>query len=357
MNRSNANFPNHSLCQGENLDFLRMMNSESVDLIATDPPFNSGRNYFANPDSIAKGAYFPDKWAWSDKMRARHLNELKKIDPKTHYYIECVWQTLGDGALTSFLLFMSLRFVEMHRVLKPTGSIYLHCDYHASHYLKQLMDVVFGIGNFRNEIIWKRYRGKRATKNPRCFARVTDTILFYTKTDEYNFNLPFSPLRDDYVKSVYKHNDNDGKGPYRFGGRIRDRKYYLSNSRGIPAVSLWDDINELNGTAGEATGYPTQKPVELYERIVSTSSNKGDVVLDPFCGCATTLVAAENLTRQWIGIDIHPQARIMVANRIAKTCNLNSPDGSVKAESTLLNLEKDLNIHIFTKEDFPKRTN
>ena len=353
----NANFPSRSLCQGENLDFLRMMNSESVDLIATDPPFNSGRDYFADPNSISKGAYFPDKWAWSVEMRDQHLKELEEINFRVYRYVKTVWQTLDDGALTSFLLFMSLRIVEMHRLLKPTGSVYLHCDHHASHYLKQLMDIVFGVDNFRNEIVWKRYRGKRAAKNPSCFARVTDTILFYTKGGEYNFNLPFSPLRDDYVKSVYKHNDNDGKGPYRFGGRIRDRKYYLSNSRGIPAVSLWDDINELNGTASESTGYPTQKPVALYERIVKTSSDESEVVLDPFCGCATTLVAAENLGRHWIGIDIHPQTRTITANRIAKACKLNSPDGSVIAESTLLNLEKDLDIHVFNKKDFPSRTN
>ena len=260
---SSINVQPRTIYRGDNLSLLRHMETETVDLIATDPPFNTGREWQGPAGSF------------DDRFKS------------TEEYVE--W--------------MRERVIEMHRVLKPTGSIYLHCDPTASHYIKGLMDKIFGMGNFRNEIIWKRYRGKRATKNPRCFARVTDTILFYTKTDEYIFNLQFSPLRDDYVKSVYKHNDNDGKGPYRFGGRIRDRKYYLSNSRGVPAVSLWDDIYELNGIADEDTGYPTQKPVQLYKRIIEASSNPGDMVLDPFCGSGTTLIAAEQLERRWIGID------------------------------------------------------
>ena len=402
MNRSNANFPNHSLCQGENLDFLRMMNSESVDLIATDPPFNSGRDYFANPDSIAKGAYFPDKWAWSDEMRARHLNELKKIDPKTHYYIECVWQTLGDGALTSFLLFMSLRLVEMKRVLKSTGSIYLHCDHHASHYLKQLMDIVFGVDNFRNEIIWERVKGKGKTSQHgyKKFGTSSDTILFYTVGKNYIFNMDevMVAKTDEELAKMYPYEDEKGryahKSPFRspaLGARPnlcyeykgvkpphssgwtvckeklqeldaegeviwkpKGRVYRKWRAvKGKPLNNVWTDINNVSGKRY----HPTQKPVVLYERFIKASSNKKDVVLDPFCGCATTLVAAQNLGRQWIGIDIHPETRTIVANRIAKACNLSSPDGSVKAQLDHLDIERDLDIHVFTKEDFPKRTN
>lgn len=343
--KQGANFPNHSLCQGENLDFLRMMNSGCVDLIATDPPFNSGRDYFADPNSISKGAYFPDKWAWSNEMRVQHLNELEEINPRAHHYVSGVWRTLGDGALTSFLLFMSLRLVEMHRVLKPTGSIYLHCDHHASHYLKQLMDVLFGINNFQNEIIWS-YRTGGASK--KRFGRKHDVILFYTKGNKYIFNLQKEKA---YTKSESRKPGvvNYGAGEAEFfedGYGV----YNLVNMRDV-----WE-ISYINSQSEERKGYPTQKPVALYERIVKTSSNEGNVVLDPFCGCATTLVAAENLGRKWIGIDIHPETRRIVANRIAEACNLSSPDGSVPAQLNHLDIERDLDIYIFTKEDFPPRT-
>ena len=323
-------FPNRSLCQGDNLDFLRAMKSESVDLIATDPPFNSGRDYFASPNSIAEGAYFPDKWAWSDEMRIQHLAELKEINPKAHYYVHGVWQTLGDGALTAFLFFMSLRLIEMHRVLKPTGSIYLHCDHHASHYLKQLMDIVFGVDKFQNEIIW-HYTGGGRSKN--YFSRKHDIIFFYSKTSNFTFNL-------DAIRVPYKETSGYAKG----GITSKAGKHYKPHPDGTPVDDVWD-IPIINPMSKERKGYPTQKPLELYDRIVKASSNKDDVVLDPFCGCATTLVAAERLGRDWIGIDIHPKTKIITANRIAEACKLNSPDGSVKV------LDQDLNIHTFTKED------
>ena len=290
---------------------MRGMNSDSVDLIYLDPPFNSKRNYAAPIGSEAAGAEFKDTWTLND-IDKEWINLIANKHPKLHRVLVAT-MTNSDK---SYLVYMAVRLLEMKRILKPTGSIYLHCDPTMSHYLKLVMDAIFDRDNFRNEIIWKRYRGKRAAKNPSCFARVTDTILFYTKTSEYGFDLPFSPLRDEYVKSVYKHDDLDGKGPYRFGGRIPGRKYYLSNSRGIPAVSLWDDIDELNGTADEATGYPTQKPLALLDRIINTSSKKGDIVFDPFCGCATTLVAADGLKRDWIGIDISLMATRLVKDRI-----------------------------------------
>ena len=345
--KGTPSFPNRSLCQGENLDFLRVMNSESIDLIATDPPFNSGRDYFADPNSISKGAYFPDKWAWSDEMRIQHLAELKEINPKAHYYVHGVWQTLGDGALTAFLFFMSLRLVEMHRVLKPTGSIYLHCDNHASHYLKQLMDVLFGVDNFVNEIVWCYSNSGRAKK---AFATKHDIILFYAKDKMKMFWNDYRiPISEEYLNSHYRQRDKDGKRCRIRVDAGKERIYYPEE--GMSCNDWWVDIASLNSMAKERTGYPTQKPVELYERIVKASSNEGDVVLDPFCGCATTLVAAEKLGRQWIGIDIHPKTKTITANRIAEACKLNSPDGSVKV------LDQDLNIHTFTKKDFPPRTN
>ena len=271
-------------------------------------------------------------------MRDQHLDELAKADPKTHHYISGVWHTLGDGALTAFLLFMSLRLIEMKRVLKPTGSIYLHCDHHASHYLKQLMDIVFGINNFRNEIIW-HYQTGGASK--RFYAKKHDILLWYTKADNYIFNP--SQISFDRTEKAMKRAQNPK------GARISE-----SDTKKLP-MDVWTDIQALNPMAIERkkAGYPTQKPLALYERIVLASSNEGDLVLDPFCGCATTLVAAESLGRQWIGIDIHPQIRTIVANRIAEACNLNSPDGSMK----FLEMERDLDIRIFTKDNFPAQTN
>ena len=299
-------------------------------------------------------------------MRDRHLDELEQADPKAHHYISCVWHTLGDGALTSFLLFMSLRLVEMKRVLKPTGSIYLHCDHHASHYLKQLMDIVFGTDNFRNEIIWAYNKWTNAASH---FQKNHDVILSYAKANDVEFNPQYAITEDKKKKLEIGYVTNTvGKGRDKTKQLIvydrekarhkikegnYDRVVYAEDKQGTLMPDVWTDINILNSQAKERTGYPTQKPVALYERIIKASSNKGGFVLDPFCGCATTLVAAENLGRQWIGIDIHPETRKIVANRIAKACNLNSPDGSVMAESNLLNLERDLDIHTFTKENFP----
>lgn len=358
--RSPQNFPNHSLCQGDNLDFLRSINSNSIDLIATDPPFNSGRDYFANPNSIAKGAYFPDKWAWSAKMRDQHLEELEEIDQKAYHYIGGVWQTLGDGALTSFLLFMSLRLVEMKRVLKPTGTIYLHCDHHASHYLKQLMDIIFGVDNFLGDIIWNKSNGVKSKSH---WGNENDNILCYAiKKNKHTFNSKEPVCRvsfsDISLSMHFKHKDENGRLYRKRTVNGKDYIYYADDGRFIG--NIWNDITSMQANTplhGERTGYPTQKPVALYERIVKASSNEGDFVLDPFCGCATTLVAAENLGRQWIGIDIHPQTRVIVANRIADACNLSSPDGSVKAQLNHLDMERDLSIYIFTKGKFPARSN
>lgn len=335
-------------------------------------------------------------------MRDQHLKELEELNQRAHHYVGGVWQTLGDGALTSFLLFMSLRIVEMYRVLKPTGSIYLHCDNHASHYLKQLMDIVFGVGNFHNDIIWERVKGKGKTSQHgyKKFGNSSESILFYTAGKKYTFNMDkvMVAKTDEELAKMYPYEDLKGryayKSPFRSpalgarpnlcyeykgvrpphvsGWTVSSEKLqeldeagevvWKPNGRvyrkwravkGKPLNNVWTDIGNVSGKRY----HPTQKPVALYERIVKASSNKGDVVLDPFCGCATTLVAAENLGRQWIGIDIHPETRIIVANRIAEACNLSSPDGSIKAQTDHLDMERDLNIHTFTREDFPARTN
>ena len=315
------NFENRTMFHGDNIDFLQAMNSDTVDLIATDPPFNKGRDFHATPDSLAAGASFQDRWKWDEEAHPRFTDALKnKAEHKKEYanvwtVIESARSSWGDD-MGAFLCFMGVRLMEMHRVLKPTGSIYLHCDPTASHYLKALMDAVFGRKNFRNEIQWMRYRGKRAAKNPRKFPAVADYVLFYAKSKETKFNLPFGPLNPEYVRKVYRYDDNDGKGPYRFGGRIRDRKYYLSNSRGVPLTTWWDDVPELNGTNAEMTGYPSQKPLAMYKRMIEASSNPDDMVLDPFAGCATTCVAAERIGRRWIGIDIWEEAYEVVLQRL-----------------------------------------
>ena len=297
---------NRTLFLLDNLPVLRGLDSDSVDLIATDPPFNKGVPAFKGKTKAGQNVEFKDVWNWNDDVHPGWLDDMGKEHPTLANVVMYANAAAGDD-MGAFLCWMSVRVLEMHRVLKPTGSIYLHCDPTASHYLKAMMDAVFGRKQFRNEIQWMRYRGKRAAKNPRKFPAVADYVLFYAE-DESSFSLPFGPLDPEYVKRVYRHDDDDGEGPYRYGGRIRDRKYYLKNSRGVPLTTWWDDIPELNGTSAEMTGYPTQKPLALYKRMIEASSNPGDIVLDPFAGCATTCVAAEQLGRRWIGIDIEEES-------------------------------------------------
>ena len=309
------NFAPSTIWTADNLDVLRGMNSATVDLIYLDPPFNSDRDYAAPVGSAAEGAEFRDKaWKQSD-IKAEWQADIRYHHPALFDLLEAVGSVHGEK-MKCYITYMAPRLMEMSRVLKQTGSIYLHCDPTASHYLKLMLDSIFGKSAYRNEITWKRYRGRRAPKSPKNYPRVTDSIFFYSR--EGIFDLPFTPLDEDYVRRTYRHNDGDGKGPYRFGGRIRDRKYYLRASRGTPVVSLWDDIGELNGTSREMTGYPTQKPLALLRRIIAASSNEGDLVLDPFCGCATACVAAERLNRQWVGIDLSPKAADLVKSRFVK---------------------------------------
>ena len=307
------------LYRGDCLRVIPQVECPQVDLIYLDPPFNSHRAYnFVFPGG-GEGA---EQVAFNDMWDGRHANQLRMqfmqmldgmdVPQRLKEFIRLWVEVLMKGGnddrrLLNYLLYMTQRLMEMRKVLKPTGSIYLHCDSTAGHYLKVMMDAVFGRENFRNEIVWKRYRGKRSNAKYK-FSVVTDSILFYGMPEAGAVDIPHSPLDDDYVRRTYKHDDNDGKGPYRFGGRIADRKYYLQNSKGVPCTNLWDDIPELNGKAAEATGYRTQKPLALLERILQASSKEGDWVLDPFCGCGTTVDAAERLGRNWVGIDISAAA-------------------------------------------------
>ena len=317
------NCKNQTVFLGDNLDIMRGLNRRIADAIITDQPFNSNRRHnhnFGTPPKTKKGQPkpgFDDAWTMDD-LRAEEHELLHDQEPDLYHLCALARKTHSPG-MQAYLIMMATRLLQCHELLKETGSLFLHCDHFANAYLRMMLDAIFGSKNFVNQIVWKRYRGKRAATNPRKFPQIVDHLFLYAKDARLaKFNLPFTPLDPAYVSKVYKYDDNDGKGPYRFGGRIRDRKYYLKNSRGTPLTNLWDDIPELNGTAKEASGWATQKPVELYSRMILASTNAGDVVLDPFCGCATTLVAAENAGRQWIGIDRDECAGEMVIQQLTK---------------------------------------
>ena len=275
---------------------MRSMNSETVDLIATDPPFNKGKDFHATPDSLASGASFQDRWTWDDDVDQEWVDQISDDWPNVWYVIESARESWGDD-MGAYLCFMGVRLIAMWRLLKDTGSIYLHCDPTASHYLKLLMDAIFGRKNFRNEIVWYY---KTGGMSKRWFGRKHDLILFYSKTNKYKFTLQ---TEKSYLSHKYGFSNitlhEDEIGVYRNVG-MRD---------------VWD-IPALRGNQPETYGYPTQKPLALYERIINASSDKTDMVLDPFCGCATTCIAAEKLERQWVGIDIWEKAQDAVVGRL-----------------------------------------
>ena len=294
------NWKNRTLFHGDNLKFLRGMNSASVDLIATDPPFNKGRDFHATPDSLAAGAKFQDRWSWERDVHQGWVDQITDDFPHVMNVIQGSRSSYGDD-MGAFLCFMAVRLLEMSRVLKPTGSIYLHCDPTASHYLKELMDAVFGRKQFRNEIVWC-YQTGGASK--RWFSKKHDLLLFYTKSSDYRFNADQVRVRRS-EKSLKR-----AQNPK--GARIS-----AADTTKL-ATDVWADIPAMNPMAVERIGYPTQKPLALYEQIIRASSNEGDMVLDPFAGCATTCVAAERLERRWVGIDIWDRAHEVVLDRLRK---------------------------------------
>ena len=305
------NWKNRTLFHGDNLKFLRAMNSESVHLIATDPPFNKGRDFHATPDSLASGASFQDRWSWDKDVHEEWVDQITDDFPKVMNVIQGSRNSYGDD-MGAFLCFMAVRLVEMHRVLREDGSIYLHCDPTASHYLKELMDSIFGRKNFRNEIVWC-YPPKG--KPPKFgFHRKHDILLYYGKSENIGiFNHQYTGL-DNYQISKFSKIDKHGRKYKEFKGK----RTYLDESKGRPVPTWWDDIGQTGQSKIEFIGYPTQKPLKLYERIIKASSNEGDIVLDPFAGCATTCIAAEKLKRQWIGIDIWNEVKNIVLDRLEK---------------------------------------
>ena len=305
------NWANRTLFHGDNLKFLRAMNSESVDLIATDPPFNKGRDFHATPDSLAAGAKFQDRWSWERDVHQEWVDQITDDYPRLMEAVESARYAHSDG-MGAYMCFMAVRLLAMRRILKPTGSIYLHCDPTASHYIKAVMDAIFGWRNFRNEIVWDY---SRYTAQSTRFQREHDILLFYAKAQPI-FNVVYRPHGDKSGKrdSHYKQ-DSDGRW-FRWQKRQGNEPYkiYLSE-QGCRIGDVWP-IPHINASAKERVGYPTQKPLTLYDRIIKASSNEGDIVLDPFAGCATTLVAAERLKRQWVGMDIWDNAKAVVLQRL-----------------------------------------
>ena len=344
----------NTLYTNDNLYVLSGLNSGSVDLIYLDPPFNKNQMFSAPIGSKAAGASFKDMWTWKD-VDEYYLDSLADNFPALAKYIESVGE-VHSKPMMAYLAYMVQRIVEMHRVLKETGSLYLHCDTTASHYLKHLLDGIFGKGNFRNEIVWKR---TSAHSDSGKFGMNADCVLYYTKSNEYTFNPQFQGYSDQYKKRFRE--DKNGKmfiddnlsakglsgGGYQYefkgvlnlwrcpkktmqqyekegklyftkNGGIR-LKRYLDELQGLPCQTIWTDIHPVNSQAKERTGHPTQKPLALLNRIILASSNEGDLVMDPFCGCATTCVAAQQLGRRWIGIDLGKSVVDFLVQRLSNT--------------------------------------
>ena len=290
---------NRTLFLEDNLPVLRGLDSDSIDLIATDPPFNKGVPAFEGTTKAGQNVEFKDVWNWNDDVHVEWTNAISGRHPSLYAAIDAANRTAGYD-MGAFLCWMGVRVLEMHRVLKPTGSLYLHCDQTASHYLKAMLDAIFGRKNFRNEIIWS-YRTGGVSK--RYWPRKHDSILFYVKSDSYEH----SPIQERifYDKKFFTQKV-DAEGNYYADVYVRD---------------VWDDIKPIINVSKERTGYPTQKPLALYKRMIEASSNPDDMVLDPFAGCATTCVAAEQLERQWIGIDIQEKAGDVIRERLENEVN------------------------------------
>jgi site-specific DNA-methyltransferase (adenine-specific) len=351
------------LFYGDNLDVLRRyIKDETVDLVYLDPPFNSNASYnvlFAEQDGSQAASQiraFEDTWTWGTESE-EVFADIVTAGGRVSDCLQAFRTFLGECNMLAYLVMMAPRLVELHRVLKLTGSIYLHCDPTASHYLKMLMDAVFGAVNYRNEISWVRSQPKSHTTISLPNSR--DIILRFSKTDSIVFNKVYTDYDTDYVEKFYRHRDKDGRRyqldnllnpnkdrpnlTYEFlgvtrvwrwtkermqkayeDGRIHQSrpgsvpryKRYLDEMPGRPITDSWSDVEHLHGSSSESLGYPTQKPVALLERIIQASSNEGDIVLDPFCGCGTTIAAAEKLNRRWIGIDITHLAINLIKNRL-----------------------------------------
>ncbi len=376
----------NALYYGDNLDILRRyVRDETVDLVYLDPPFNSKATYNVlfhekdGTDAAAQIMAFDDSWRW-DQAAASAYRQVVEAGGAPAEALQAFRRLLGDNDMLAYLVMMAPRLVELRRVLKPTGSIYLHCDPTASHYLKVLMDAVFGATGFRNEIIWKR-TGAHGSAGQ--YARVHDVLLFFSRSSCYTWSAPRAAISPDYLRAKFRLTDTatsrrfqdisltgpgtagaDSGQPWRgfdptalgrhwaIPGRVLDSAgivrrsiqetldaldtagliYWPQRGAGFPRLKwfedmaegaiqpdMWVDLPPINSQAQEALGYPTQKPEALLGRIISASSNPGDLVLDPFCGCGTAVVAAQRLARRWIGIDVTHLAVNLMRTRLRDT--------------------------------------
>lgn len=300
---------NRTIFTGDNLQILRGMNSAMFDLIYMDPPFNSNRNYSAPIGSKAAGAHFVDIWT-SDMVKDAWLGEIAENNPAVAKFIDAAGM-VGGGKNKAYLIAMAVRLLEMKRVLKPTGNIFLHCDPTMSHPLKMLMDCIFGRKNFCNEIIWSYRTGGASRKK---FAQKHDVVLFFRGGP----GAPFFPQKERaYTKSKSRKAGKVVYGPGREALFEEDEKGVYTK---VFMRDVWD-IPYINSQAKERTGFPTQKPLALMERVILAASGEGDWVLDPACGCATTCIAAEKLKRRWVGIDIAEKAVAQVRARMCDDLN------------------------------------
>ena len=356
------------LYYGDNLDILRRyVKDETVDLVYLDPPFNSNTNYnilFAEKDGSRAASQiqaFSDTWTWTQESESVFA-EIVTAGGRVADCLQAFRTFLGECNMLAYLVMMAPRLVELRRVMKTTASIYLHCDPSASHYLKMLMDAVFGPASFRTEIVWKRSSAHSDAKQGRAqHGRIHDVILFYTKNDKWFWNQVFTPYDDSYTDDFYKYVEPETGRRYRLGdltgpggaakgnpsyevmgvtrfwryskekmaelirqgrvvqtkqGAVPAYKRYLDEMPGVPLQDWWGDIGPIGAQAAERLGYPTQKPVALLDRIIRSSCPEGGVVLDPFCGCGTTIAAAQALGRPWIGIDITHMAITLIKQRL-----------------------------------------
>lgn len=353
---------------GDNLWVLQEhIADESVDLIYLDPPFNSSINYnvlfseHTGEQSAAQIEAFEDTWHWGEDAERLYHTTVTTGPSKLADLLQALRAFLGQNDMMAYLTMMAPRLVELRRVLKETGSLYLHCDTTASHYLKLMLDAVFGFANYRNEISWKRFSAKN---DPGRYGRNHDTIFFYTRGTKFTWNTQYGPFEENYVDENYRYVEEETGRRYRLSdltankpggdvdyewhgmfpykgrhwafsrenmdkflaeGRIIFRKTgmpvykrYLDEMPGVPLQDIWTDVKLAAGSK-ERLGYPTQKPEALLDRIIIASSNEGDVILDPFCGCGTSIAVAERLHRRWIGIDLTHLAISLMRHRLKTT--------------------------------------
>ena len=310
---SECNVENRTIFCDDNLDVMRGINSDCIDLIYLDPPFNKNKKFTAPIGSSAEGASFKDIFREED-LKDEWVQTIREDQPDLYHYLNGI-KGVGKPYNFAYLAYMAIRLIECRRILKPTGSLYLHCDPTMSHYLKTTMDCIFSEDNFRNEVVWSYRRWTAGNKN---FQRMHDVVLRYTGSDKFIFNVQYEPY-GDWIKKDYGYVYEETGKRWRWH-TVKGKRYKVfleDENKGVKLNDVWT-IPYLGSTAKERTGYPTQKPIALLERIIQASSNEGDTVLDPFCGCATTCVAAERLGRTWIGIDISIKAYELVQERLVK---------------------------------------